>query len=75
MQLIECVETCVNNKELVSEYNRLNGTSIGKKSTGINAFIDKACGYTFNQFEMLEFIDFVVKCVWMPLCENKSLTT
>lgn len=39
MKLSDFIWECYNNKELVREYNRLRGTSIGKQSAGIDRLI------------------------------------
>lgn len=74
-----CLKESFCNPELLQQYNRLNGTHLGKdiERSSITKMIDDATGYQEfldKQFslEMIGFMCFVGKCVWMPLMNNKE---
>ena len=65
MTFIEAVRTCLGTPELVSEYDRLRGSNLSRKGTGLDLLIDDSTGRT--QEEMGEFVQFVWDAVWTPL--------
>ena len=70
------MQECLKNKELVREFNRLQGTHIGQdartpfikaidQSTGYQAVLDKQ-----NDEEFKLFADFIFRYIYLPtLCE------
>lgn len=60
MTFQECVMECFDNRELVEQFNRLHGTSLGVG--GINGAVDEASGK--READMLAFIEFVRDCIW-----------
>lgn len=67
MTFAECLIKCIDNKELVSEFNRLSGHSIGKRRTTLENIIDNACGYDQDIIAFEDFIGFVYVYIWEPL--------
>lgn len=66
--LIDVIQECLKNSELVKEFNRLRGCSVGiDKRTPIEIQIDNVTGYNQKENDMYEFIGFVIDCVWLPL--------
>lgn len=67
---IEVVERCLDEGELVSNFSRIYGVDLPRKSTSpLIAMVDEATGfrgYRFNEF-FTAFIPFVYRCVWLPL--------
>lgn len=72
MTFEDCCKECVDNKELVKEFNRLSGTHLGELRTGIQIAIDKACGYDPDKAAMPKFIEFVRDCIWLPLALKQN---
>jgi len=73
MTFHECLMQCAGTPELVSQFNRLSGCSLGRDSrSAIDKMIDKATGYQDeidqnNNDDMRKFINFVWDCVWLRL--------
>lgn len=65
MKFEECVFECIHNKELVINFNRLYGTTIGVPTTSINTMIDRVSGYEQDQYN--KFFKFVMQYIWAPL--------
>jgi len=76
---ILCLNESFCNTELLKQYNRLNGSHLGNDvyRKPIEVMVDKATGYQEvidKQFtlEMIGFMCFVYRCVWLPLMNNKE---
>lgn len=73
MNFAHVIEECIGNKALVTEFNRLSGSSIGVDNRSqLDRMIDEATGHheeidEIEKAEMLDFISFVYDCVWVPL--------
>jgi hypothetical protein len=71
MTFAECVLHCFDNPELVSQFNRLTGCSLGMdRRTRIEQLIDQATGFeppAFSEDEAHLFIAFVWDFVWIRL--------
>lgn len=67
MTFQDCCARCIENKELVHEFNRLTGHQLLAKRTGIEAAIDKACGHDPDNEAIPAFVSFIYSCVWVPL--------
>jgi hypothetical protein len=67
----ECVLECFDNAELLAQFNRLYGCSLGvDRRSVIEKLIDQATGFespAFSKDEVHLFIDFVWRCVWIRL--------
>jgi hypothetical protein len=53
------------NAELVTQFDRLNGTNLSLKGTGLDLEIDKASGRLDRDLKL--FVEFVYECVWSRL--------
>ncbi len=62
MTFSECVREAAANKELVAEFDRLNGTNLSLKGTNLDVQIDLACGRL--ELDVAKFVQFVKECVW-----------
>lgn len=60
-----CIREALNTPEFIEQYNRLNGSRIGKPRAPIEQMIDKITGYEKDQ--MYKFFNFVRDYVWIPL--------
>ena len=67
MTFEECCSECVKNEELVEQFNRLTGHSLGVKRTPIQRIIDDSCSYNPDKEALPDFCQFVFNCVWYPL--------
>lgn len=65
MNFKDTVLACFENKQLVVEYDRLNGTNLSKRLTPIENAIDEATGH--KEKELLGFICFVDHFIWSPV--------
>lgn len=72
MTFQECAMTCAGNKELVREFNRLNGSHLGVPRSGIEKAIDDACGYDPYAESLPQFLAFVYECIWLPLMQKTA---
>lgn len=71
MFFMDVLLECCTNKELVKEFNRLQGTRLFEPKAGIIAMIDQATGYDNAQLEL--FIDFCWSFVWLRLPKSDNL--
>ena len=72
MTFIECLDYCIEQKDLVSEFNRLTNSKLGIDTRSpIDKAIDKACGYDEQKKYMQEFIEFIYEFIWLPLADKK----
>lgn len=62
MTFSECVLECTKNKELIAEFDRLNGTNLSLRGSNLDLQIDIACGRM--EQEIPKFLTFVKECVW-----------
>ncbi len=65
MSFQDVVFECLQNRELVREFDRLRGTNVAMRGAPINLMIDKACGK--DKADLKLFFAFVFECVWLPL--------
>jgi hypothetical protein len=73
LTFVDTLLYCISTPELVSEFNRLSGCSLGvDKRSPLERMIDKATGYeavrkeTVNS-EFEKFVEFVYEFVWTRL--------
>ena len=71
MTFEKCCEICLGNEEFVAGFNRLTNSSLGVKQTGINALVDKACGYDADKEAIPEFVKLVWETIWIPMIMGK----
>lgn len=66
---IECMEMCIDNKNLIREFDRLNGTNLSRKGLVIEVMIDEVSGRFEEDF--IQFVDFVWDHIFtrVPLSE------
>ena len=57
-----CLMECIGNQELVENYDRLRGTNLSQKGSGLALTIDKACGRQESEFH--DFIEFCWECIF-----------
>ena len=78
MTFEEVVFECIENKELVREFNRLSGTCINiDNRSPIHLMIDKATGYQKEidkkgDKELRQFFAFVFNCIYLPLAIGEN---
>jgi len=76
MNFINCLEECIKNKTLISEFNRLTDFKLGIDSRSpIEIVIDDATGYDEQKEYMRKFIDFVYMHIWLPLVASQPANT
>jgi hypothetical protein len=67
----ECIETCLNNRDFVTEFNRVCGTDLGvfRGRSVIATMIDQATGYDEERSrrDMEKFVAFVYETMWLRL--------
>lgn len=64
----EVVFKCAENKALVAEFDRLTGSNLSMKGSGLDRMIDDATGRTAEGVE--QFVSFVHEFIWLPLLLN-----
>ncbi len=76
---IDCLSECLSNKVLITEYNRLMGATISTPAVRapIDIIIDDVTGYSKalkeqQEKELMSFIDFVFKNIWLPVCSHEQ---
>lgn len=69
---LEVLATTATNPTIVAQYDRLRGTNIGGKGSGLELMIDKATGRVEKEYEA--FVEFVWDVVFMRFGgpENKK---
>lgn len=72
MTFAEVVQETAKNKELLREYDRLNGTNLSMRGTPIAIQIDLATGRV--ESEVPGFVKFVHDCIWLPLVAQHGVT-
>ncbi len=70
MTFIETVRICLKTPELVSEYDRLRGSNLSRKGTGLDLLIDDSTGRTKD--EMRGFVQFVWEHIWTPCVSQQE---
>jgi hypothetical protein len=67
VSFIDCVLYCTKNRELVKEYDRLSGSSLGSvlSAAPMSQMIDDATGRTKEELD--KFAAFVMEFVWLRL--------
>lgn len=71
MTFLDYVNTCLGNRELLIEFDRLRGTNLSEIgcASPINSMIDEATGR--NEDSMAKFVEFVYDAIWCR-CEGLS---
>lgn len=64
ISFLECLETCIHEREFVAQYQRLSGKKL-VPTNPIDRMIDEATGY--NMVVIGEFVDFVYEFVFQTL--------
>jgi len=76
MTFNDCVLECLENKELIKEFDRIKGTKVMQafydNRSPIVRMIDEATGYdkvTKKEYskDVMEFLRFCYECIWMRL--------
>ena len=67
-----CVYACWDNPDLMREYRRLTGATLGGNLpvSALDAMIDRATGHdpsALDDEEVRAFLTFVRDCIWLPL--------
>jgi hypothetical protein len=70
MTFPETVMAAFGNKELLSEFDRLHGTSLSTAKDPIIQMIDETTG--LQDQELIQFIAFVDECVWSRLPKDDA---
>jgi hypothetical protein len=63
--LDECILYCLQQPDLVAEFDRLSGTHLSKPRSALDAMIDEATGRDAEA--LLAFAAFVAACIWRPV--------
>ena len=63
MNFIEVLGVCVRNKELVREFDRLNGANLSMMGSPIDLMVDEATGK--QKDDLRKFVDFVYEFIWL----------
>ncbi len=61
----QCVIECIRNRELVAEFDRLQGTNLSLRGNWLDLQIDLACGRLEDDVQL--FVYFVEDVVWNRL--------
>jgi len=74
MTFQDLVMMCFDEKELVSQFNRIFDCKIGETNnlTPVEILIDEAVNYTRPDDEYTKFINFVRNAIWLPLVLKKE---
>ena len=72
MTFHECLLRCGENKEFVSQFERLSGQTIVDRRTPIEKAIDESCGYDPIGQGLEAFAFFVMECVWIPFLNKMA---
>jgi hypothetical protein len=63
MTFHDCLMACAGNGDFVKEFDRLHGSNLGLRGSGLELAIDEATGRRDND----DFINFVYECIWLRL--------
>ncbi|MFA4971144.1 MAG: hypothetical protein WC683_00930 [bacterium] len=66
VQRVRCLCLAASMPELVAEFDRLNGTNLGRRGSGMELAIDDATGRADE--DLRRFVAFVEECVVERLC-------
>ena len=70
----EVLFECYNNDDFVDQFNRLTGNELKKKTTGLEAMIDEATGYSGTpEKAWRDFFKFVDEYVFQPLIGSEVI--
>jgi hypothetical protein len=69
MDFSECVQACFQDRELVSCFDKLRGTNLSMRGTGLEVEIDFGSGRMNHDCEL--FVQFVRECVWERIWVKK----
>lgn len=74
MTFEDLVTMCFEEKELVSQFNRIFNCKIGEVEdlTPVEIMIDQATNNTRPDSEYIKFINFVRNAIWLPLVLEKG---
>lgn len=72
MTFEECCVACLQNKDLVNEFNKLTGSSLYKQRNGIDMMVDNAGADELHKEHMKKFVPFVYEYIWLPLVNTKT---
>lgn len=75
MTFEHCVLECSANADLVAQFNRLTGCTLGQslRRSPLDVAIDDATGFSGESAaDMDAFIAFVWNCVWLPLLASNA---
>jgi len=61
----ECLMACAANRDLVREFDRLRGTNLSLKGSGIELMIDEATGRLKQDLQA--FVEFVYEFIWVRI--------
>lgn len=64
MSFYDCVMACLEEPELIANFERLYGVKIVERRSPIEQMVDKACGREPGTEGMAAFVEFVHECVW-----------
>jgi len=62
---LQCLREAAANKELVAEFDRLNGSNLSFRGAPIEIALDQATGR--QREELQKFVEFVRDAVYLPL--------
>lgn len=61
MNNLDILHTCLANRELIQQFDRLNGTNLSRRGSPIERMVDDGSGRT--EADLAAFVEFVVDCV------------
>jgi len=68
MTFLECLYECIGTPELVKEFDRLTGYSLGVDRRSImDRMVDDASGHEPDKAAIEAFIAFVWDCIWVRI--------
>lgn len=74
MTFDECVQECAKHRDLLEQFDRLNGGKTNMSEIGriapINQMVDDATGRTSDSIR--QFVAFVYEFIWIPLAREKK---
>ena len=65
MNYYQALKEALLNRELVSHFDRLNGTNLSMKGEPINLMVDKKSGRLDADFQ--KFVEFFDEYIWQPV--------
>lgn len=69
MSFVECVNLCLQDREFLTEYDRLHDTRFSNLG-GLEGLIDEATGRLEKDFA--ELFDFIRERIWLPCLEGSG---